>query len=733
MKFSFCPKASSVVSKRVRMPFDFRRAGCLFVLLCVWTPSSYAADARGPEDARISVQLDELPVVDAMRMLSDATNFNILVSNTVQGKITAYVVDMEPERALKEIMEVNGFHYVREDDVIWVLSDAEYFEDFNLGRKREIVALKNASAEYMAQALQPVMSAHGVLTSYPQGNVLIVGEVESRMDEVLRLAEELDQPTQTRVFQLQSASALDILPLLYPQVQNKEGLQADQRTNQIMVSAPPETLARIEDLIIQFDVPDKIATKVFPLKYANADEVARLVLHVLTGEEESTSRRGSWQQSADPRRMAPRVFTTEPGGPSAATPETSWRRYTERQAPTTPPAGESAPSKSPAPATAPQSPQTHEDAALGPLANVTADTRTNSVIVTHVKSVMERVGQLIEAIDVPTEYQTYTFRNTHPAELDLEAKILPLLPAENPFLNVEPLSRTVTFRAPKEKASEIMTLLQQWDDIIRQVRIEAEILRVNVNLIRELGISWEAIADQTRALGEVNQVGVSVDFPANVGDGTAQGRLTIGDLGDDGYEAILQALASDSDTQIIASPRIMVRDSQEALFSSVRDEPYTVVSVEGQTGTRLEDVRFLNVGVTLNVLPVINENGQVSLTVQLEISSLVEIRNGVPVVDRATAQSSVAVDAGGTVILGGLRQRSRSQVERGVPGLKRIPILGHLFKNTRKDKGEFEIVLVLRPTLVNTHEENVPTLSLMEDYIGSALTQESLGERTLEE
>jgi len=431
--------------------------------------------------------------------------------------------------------------------------------------------------------------------------------------------------------------------------------------------------------------------------------------------------------------MAPRVFTTEPRGPSAATPETSWRKYTERQAPTTPPAGESAASKLPTPATAPQSPQAREDAALGPLANVTADTRTNSVIVTHVKSVIERVGQIIEAIDVPTEYQTYTFRNAHPAELDLEAKILQLLPAENPFLNVEPLSRTVTFRAPKEKASEIMALLQQWDDVIRQVRIEAEILRVNVNLIRELGISWEAIADQTRALGEVNQVGVSVDFPANIGDDAPQSRLTVGDLGDDDYEAILQALASDSDTQIIASPRIMVRDSQEALFSSVRDEPYTVVSVEGETGTRLEDVRFLNVGVTLNVLPVINENGQVSLTVQLEISSLVEIRNGVPVVDRATAQSSVAVDAGGTVILGGLRQRSRSQVERGVPGLKRIPILGHLFKNTRNDDGEFEIVLVLRPTLVNTHEENVPTISLMGDYIGSAIKQKGLGEETLEE
>ncbi len=732
MKFSFYPKDNALVSTDPRSPCGLRRLGCLLALWSVWIPCAYAADAVDPERARISVQLDELPVVDAMRMLSDATNFNILVSKSVQGKITAYVVDMEPERALKEILEVNGFHYVREDDVVWVLSDEEYYDDFNLGRKRDIVALKNANAEYLAQALQPAMSAHGVLMSYPQGNVLIIGEVESRMDEVLRLAKELDQPTETRVFQLQSASALDILPLLFPQVQNKEGLQADQRTNQVMVSAPPETLARIEKLIIQFDVPDKIATKVFPLKYANADEVARLVLHVLTGEEESTSRRGSWQQSADPGRMAPRVFTTEPAGPSAATPETSWRRYTERQASTTLPAGESAASKPPAPATPTQSPQIHEDAALGPLANVTADTRTNSVIVTHVRSVMERVGQLIEAIDVPTEYQTYTFRNTHPAELDLEAKILPLLPAENPFLNVEPLSRTVTFRAPKEKASEIMALLQQWDDVIRQVRIEAEILRVNVNLIRELGISWEAIADQTRALGEVNQVGVSVDFPANVGDGAAQGRLTVGDLGDDDYEAILQALASDSDTQIIASPRIMVRDSQEALFSSVRDEPYTVVSVEGQTGTRLEDVRFLNVGVTLNVLPVINENGQVSLTVQLEISSLVEIRNGVPVVDRATAQSSVAVDAGGTVILGGLRQRSRTQVERGVPGLKRIPILGHLFKNTRKDKGEFEIVLVLRPTLVNTYEENIPTLSLMGDYIGSAIKQENLGEETLE-
>jgi type II secretory pathway component GspD/PulD (secretin) len=75
-----------------------------------------------------------------------------------------------------------------------------------------------------------------------------------------------------------------------------------------------------------------------------------------------------------------------------------------------------------------------------------------------------------------------------------------------------------------------------------------------------------------------------------------------------------------------------VRDGQEAIFSTARDEPYRVVTVDGNTQTTLEDVRFLNVGVNLSVTPTINDEDFVTLDVLLEISDLVEIRDDIPIV-----------------------------------------------------------------------------------------------------
>ncbi|MEK7795716.1 MAG: type II and III secretion system protein, partial [Candidatus Hydrogenedentota bacterium] len=180
-----------------------------------------------------------------------------------------------------------------------------------------------------------------------------------------------------------------------------------------------------------------------------------------------------------------------------------------------------------------------------------------------------------------------------------------------------------------------------------------------------------------------------------------QGRLTVGNIASDDYTAVIQALTNDNDTQVIARPYITVRDGQEAVFSSARDEPFTVVTVDGNTDTTLQDVRFLNVGTTLTVSPNIHPNDLVTLDVALELSDLVEIRNAIPVVDRSTAQSSITVADNGTLILGGLRQSSRSLSRRGVPGLSKVPVLGGLFRNKHRDDSEFEVLLILRPRIVH--------------------------------
>ena len=321
---------------------------------------------------------------------------------------------------------------------------------------------------------------------------------------------------------------------------------------------------------------------------------------------------------------------------------------------------------------------------------------------------------------MPGEYHTYHFLNADPADLDLEARFVGLLPDEDPYLQVDPIGRNVTFRAPQDKAQELFRLLKEWDEQVRQVRIEAEILRVNVSLIQELGIRWQAVLQEMTDLGELNKIDVEARFPAVLGTDAAQGRLTIGNIPDDDYTAVLQAIATDNDTEVIASPRILVRDGQEALFSSARDEPYTVVTVDGNTQTTLEDVRFLNVGVSLAVAPRIHRENTITLDTQLEISNLVEVREGIPVVDRATAQSSVSVEDGGTVVLGGLRQLSATKLVRGVPGLRKIPLLGALFRNKRKDKTEFEIVLIIRPHIVGDSQDDVRTVVEIHEEIQSA-------------
>jgi len=666
----------------------------------------------------VNMELSQMEVNEAMAALSAATGYNIILSKTITGKINAFFVDMDPARALEETIRVNGFYYEKKDNVVWVLTPEEYFQDHNLGRERRIVPLKNARAAEVAMVLDSARSEFGIITAYADTNVVVISEMTDRVDDLVKLAEGLDTPPKTAVHQLEHASAQEMLVVLQPHTTNDTTLRADIRTNQILITGTDATIARLETLLNAFDKPEKIMTRVFALKYAKAEATAELLREILTGRKQSAQATlGEQLEPTSQKPGAPRVFTTEPGRPqtptpaaapappaqraaappAAATPRASWERYRES---TRPPTG--AP---PAPtAAAPTAPTAEEEAGIGPLATITADPRTNSVIVTHVQSVLDRVEQILRDIDIPNQLHIYQFKNADPTEIGIETKLAALLGEANPFVDVDPVSRKVTFRCPAEEAEEVLRILEEWDQQVRQVHIEAEILRVNVRLLSELGVNWQVMLDDAVDATRVTTFQSLFQFPPNVADAAPQARLNVGSIQRSDYNVLVQAIASDNDTEVIAQPKITVRSGQEAVFSEVRDEPYTVVTVAGETLTTMQDVRFLNVGVSLMVLPVINENDQVVLDVQLELSDLVEIRDNIPVVDRATAQSSVTVANGGAVILGGLRQHMKTRVDRGTPGLRKVPILGALFRTRRRDRAESEIVLILRPVIVGDSE-----------------------------
>jgi general secretion pathway protein D len=714
-----------------------RLAVCLALVLGALCTYAQPSQTQGEgSDAKVSLTLASMEVNDAMKMLSDATGYSIIVSPNAKGPVTAYVTDMPPEQALKQIVEVNGFHYVKNGNVVWVLSDKEYFEDFNLGRERKLISLSHARAVDVAASIAAAVSKNAIIIPYPETNVIIVADAASHLTEIEEMIKGLDVAPAMRTFQLQHASAEEVLALLQYQVPLPTGTQADRRTNQLIITAPDAILEHIARLIADLDKPDMINTRVFPLKYADATETAAVVREILTGKRDSSSMgMSSGLGGGNEVQEVPRVFTTQPGRPNAATPITNWNQMRTRggagltatgrtgtatgasaaPSPPTPSASGTAPAAI-APKPTPESGAVAgtpegEAVALGPISSVVADARTNSVIVTHVASVLERIAEIIETLDVAGTFHTYQFQNVDPAELEIDQRLAPLFPAAGSFVTVDPVSKKVTFRAPNDQADDILKLLKEWDDHVPQVRIEAEIMSVNATFFRELGISWQALLKEVTDVGIVNSADVRVDFPSNIGTNAPQTRISIGDITDDDYNAILQALRNNNDTQSIASPRILVRDGKEALFSSVRDEPYTVVTLDGTTQTKLEDVKFLNVGVTLAVAPTINQDNLIALDVQLELSDLVEFRNNIPVVDRATAQSNVSVHNGGTIILAGLLQRARTEFMQGVPGLSKVPLLGNLFRNKRNQKSEREIVLVLRPFIIGNNEQPQPAMN----------------------
>jgi type II secretory pathway component GspD/PulD (secretin) len=664
-----------------------------FVLLASFMQTDATAqDSEIDEDATISYEFVAEKVEDAMQILSDMSGLNIIVSNKVTGTISAYIYEMNAEKALKEIAEVNGYHYIRNNDIVWILSDEEYFEGLNLGLERRIVSLNYTDVETVSTIIKEIGGPETKVIPYPAISVIVLVENSDRIEQTLSLIKQIDSPAplpEIRVISLQYAAATDIARVLYPHLTYPDDIQIDVRTNQLILRETPDTFADIKKLLLSLDVPDLVVTKTIPLRYANARDVAELVEEILMGRKRES---GSGSLSSPNKNSPPpQIPTAQPRqSPTEGTASTATNQLVQ-------------PSSSIpiSPVIASQNDfdiGNDESLALGPLSSVSYNERTNTVIVTHTESVLKRIESIIESVDIPDIYHIYQFQNANPAELDIEGKLAAFFPTEQPFVAVDPISKTVTFRSTPEQSHIIEDLLQQWDAQVQQVRIEAEIMLVKESLVKDLGVKWSVILD-----GPDDRLDIS--FPPNITDTSPQFNLSLGTLADNDYTAMVQALSTDNDTQIIASPLITVRDGGQALFSNARREPFTVVTVDGNTQTILEDVQFLDVGITLSVQAIINRQDLITLDVLLEISSLVEIRDGIPVVDTSSAQSSVNVQNNGTIILGGLKSTSLSKVQEGVPVLSKIPLFGNLFRNKHKDKGDFETLLILRPIIVSNSQE----------------------------
>jgi len=138
--------------------------------------------------------------------------------------------------------------------------------------------------------------------------------------------------------------------------------------------------------------------------------------------------------------------------------------------------------------------------------------------------------------------------------------------------------------------------------------------------------------------------------------------------------------------------------------------PYIIstTSGTGENAITSEDVRFVDVGLKLNVTPTINDDGFVTMTLKPEISEVVgsisSQGGGIPQVNKTLVETTVLVKDGSTIVLGGLRKENKTQTRKGFPVLMDIPILKTLFSNTTDSIEATEIVIFITPHVVKGDE-----------------------------
>jgi general secretion pathway protein D len=260
---------------------------------------------------------------------------------------------------------------------------------------------------------------------------------------------------------------------------------------------------------------------------------------------------------------------------------------------------------------------------------------------------------------------------------------------------------------PEHEAIE--QALQRLDILPLQVLIEATIAEVTLNDQLKYGVEY--YFNSQRARGAARGAGLSIaGIGALLTTGIAPGLNLLIDPGD-GPDIVITALSALTDVKVISSPQVVVQDNRTALLKVGDQVPVTVqqaVSIETPDAPVVNSIQYVDTGVILRVTPRINSGGLVTCDVEQEVSSVSsDSLTGLltPTISIRKIRSTVSVQSGQTVALGGLISESRNDNSTGLPGLSRAPIIGGLFGTKDQGLTRTELIVFITPRVIGSAED----------------------------
>jgi len=304
-------------------------------------------------------------------------------------------------------------------------------------------------------------------------------------------------------------------------------------------------------------------------------------------------------------------------------------------------------------------------------------------------------------------------------------------------IQADAATNAIIITAPDAIYNNLRAVLDKLDMRRAQVYVEALIAEVTADKAAEFGVQWQNLSGLGQTSAQVfggtnfgktgqNIVGLSQN-PATAARGlnigVIKGQVTVPGIGQiTNLSLLVRALETDANANILSTPTLLTLDNEEASIVIGQNVPFITgqyaLSGAATTPTPFQTIERRDVGLTLRIKPQISEGGTVRLQIYQEVSSVQDTTNAAGVItNKRAVASTVLVDDGAIVAIGGLIQDTVNDGNEKVPILGDIPLLGGLFSYKTRSHHKTNLMIFLRPTLVRDSQRADAFTGERYDYV----------------
>ena len=530
--------------------------------------------------------------------------------------------------------------------------------------KVNLLSSEPMSKEAFYEAFLSILQVHGYIAVESGNLIKILPDATARQFPSQFGTANASGPDDmaTQVIQVKNVGATQLVPILRPLIPQYGHMVAHAGSNMLIISDRAANLARMVSIIRRIDMASDDDIEVVSLQHASATEIVRIMTAL------------TQTQRAD-------------GAPVTT--------------------------------------------------SLVADARTNSVLIGGDKSDRLRLRTLIAHLDTPlvgggdTQVRYLRYADAEELATKLQTHFTTQATAaagqaagaaslDNVSVWADTQTNAIVINAPPKMMRSLMQIVDKLDIRRAQVLVEAIIVEVIADENNQFGVTWAvegsgsntpiAVTNFPPTPGVV-QLGTAAGGGEVSGDLIGSGiTVGVGRLSDSGvsFAAILTAIEGDANTNIISTPSIVTTDNEEATLNVGQEVPFVTGSFSstgGGAGGAVNPFQTINreqIGVMLSITPQINDGDTMMLTISQEISNIAQsATNAVDLItNQRTIDTTVIVDDGEILVLGGLIQDTLLESDQFVPVLGKIPLLGNLFRSRKTEKKKTNLMIFIRAEIM---------------------------------